>query len=306
MDYFNFSEKTIPSIVKKVLICLLITPALCYSQEKVLTVLSGDNKIYQHFYSELENSLIENHTLTQIQSQNLQHETFEQYDLIISIGSNAAKTIAEYEVDQTVIYTLIPEDESLLHSAPCKRKNCYRVYINQPAIRYVELFNALFTDKFRLILASTSANTKLSKQLLAAARNNNILYKEIHVEPNRSIARSLISQLNNNDILLALPNPAIYNAYHSKNIILSAYHKNIPIIAYSKAFANAGALISLYSSIENIAEQTSDLAISIYSNGEQKQKEYYPDEFSIEINSSVARSLNISIDSEDTIMRKIK
>jgi len=306
MYYLYYSANFLSSITKYALVCLLLIPALCYSQQNVLTVISGDNQIYQHFYSELESGLNESHTLTKVHSHNINDDTFEKYDLIISIGSRAAKTIANYEVQQTVIYTLIPDNESLLNTVTCKVSNCYSVYINQPAIRYVELFNALFTENHRLVLASTRANTKISKQLLVATKKNKTLFKEIHVDQHGNVARSLINQLNSNDILLALPDAAIYNATHSKNIILSAYHKNIPIIAYSKAFAKAGALISLYSSIEDIAEQTSSLVNTIHNNGKQEQKEYYPDEFSIEINSAVARSLNLSIDSKNAIMRKIK
>ena len=108
------------------------------------------------------------------------------------------------------------------------------------------------------------------------------------------------------DVLLALPNPDIYNANHAKSIILSTYHANVPIIAYSKSFAKAGALISLYSSIDNIAEKTASVVNNIITDGPLNKKEYYPDNFTIEINSAVARSLNINIDSEKMLKRKIK
>jgi len=306
MKNFHPTKYILFSKAKLVFVCLLLTPSLCYSQGNILTVLSGDNRIYQGFYSQLETALDENHTLNQIQSLNINDEDLEQYDLIISVGSRAAMAIAKYEVKQTIIHTLIPENESLLAKAPCKKTNCFRVYINQPAIRYIKLFKSLFSKRNRLVLATTRANTKLSQQLKIAAAKNEIFYKNIYINSNDNVARSLISQLNNNDVLLALPNPAIYNSSHSRNIILSTYHKNIPIIAYSKAFSKAGALISLYSGIDDIAEKTAKLVDTIYNNGLPKQTTYYPDSFSIEINSAVARSLNISIDTKNAVMRSIK
>lgn len=306
MKTFHHTKPHLFSPENLILLCLLFIPGLCYSQGNILAVLSGDNRIYQSFYSQLENALNENHTLNQTQSVDINDEALKQYDLIISVGSRAAKTIANHELKQTVIHTLIPENESLLAKAPCKNANCYRVYLNQPTARYVQLFKSLFTKNNRLVLATTSANTQLSQQLNVAANKYGILYKVINIDPKENVARSLINQLNKNDVLLALPNPAIYNSRYSKNVILSTYHKNIPIIAYSKAFSKAGALISLYSGIDNIAGKTAKLVDSIYTRGQPKQKAYYPDSFSIEINSAVARSLNISIEPKNAIMKSIK
>ena len=112
--------------------------------------------------------------------------------------------------------------------------------------------------------------------------------------------------LSNNDVLLALPDSKIYNARSAKSILLSTYHKNVPIIAYSKSFSKAGALASLYSSIDNITDKSIDLLNKIINHGQQNQKEYYPDNFSIEINSAVARSLNLNIESKEIIKSKIK
>ena len=306
MKYFHPTKYLLSSIARPIFLCLLLTPALCYSQGNILTVLSGDNRIYQGFYSKLEDAFNENHTLNQVQSVDINDEELEQYDLIISVGSRAAKAIADQKVKQTVVYTLIPEKDSLLANNPCINKNCYQVYINQPVTRYVKLFKSLFTENNRLVLATTRVNSKLSQQLHTSADNHGISYKAIKLDPDENITRSLISQLHKNDVLLALPNPAIYNSRYSKNVILSTYHKNIPIIAYSKSFSKAGALISLYSGIDDVARKTATLVDSIYDSGLPKKKTYYPDSFSIEINSAVARSLNISIEPKNAIMRSIK
>ena len=45
-------------------------------------------------------------------------------------------------------------------------------------------------------------------------------------------------------------------SYEIQNGTYQRNQQNIPIIAYSKSFAKAGALISLYSSVENVADKT--------------------------------------------------
>ena len=285
--------------------CLLLIPTFAFSEERVLAVMSNHGEIYQNFYSTLKDKLHKNITITQVSFSDINNEILSQHNFIVSIGFKAAKTVSKYNTKKTIIYSLIPDNESLRTSIPCEKTTCYKSYINQPVNRYTKLFKILFPKGKKLILATTKANTRNSRQVKIASKNIGIVYKEIRIQQ-QNITRIFINKLNNNDVLLALPNPDIYNANNAKSIILSTYHVNVPIIAYSKSFAKAGALISLYSSIDNIADKTASIVNKIIQDGPQKQKEYYPDDFTIEINSAVARSLNINIDSESVIKRKIK
>ncbi len=286
------------------LFCLLLTPTFAFSQEHVLAVMSNHGKIYQNFYSTLEDKLYKNISITRVSFSDINNEILSQHNFIVSIGYKAAKAVSKHKIKTPIIYSLIPDNESLRRSIPCKKTTCYKAYINQPLNRYTKLFKVLFPEK-NLVLATTKANTRKAQQVKTASKNIGIVYKEIRIQK-QNTTRSFINKLNNNDVLLALPNPDIYNANNAKSIILSTYHANVPIIAYSKSFAKAGALVSLYSSIDNIADKTASIINKIIMEGPQKQKEYYPDDFMIKINSAVARSLNIDIDSESIIKRKIK
>lgn len=295
----------LPLTAKWGLFCLLLIPTFAFSQERVLAVMSSHGKIYQDFYSTLEDKLHKNITITRVSFSDINNEILNQHNFIVSIGYKAAKVVSKHKTKTPIIYSLIPDNESLRTSIPCKKTTCYKAYINQPISRYTKLFKVLFPKGKNLVLATTKANSGNSQQVKAASKNIGIIYKEIRIQQ-QNITRTFINKLNNNDVLLALPNPDIYNANNAKNIILSTYHANVPIIAYSKSFAKAGALVSLYSSIDNIADKTASIVNKIIQDGPQKQKEYYPDDFTIEINSAVARSLNIDIDSESVIKRKIK
>ncbi len=268
--------------------------------------MSSKGEIYQNFYSQLEKKLHTNIIITKTSYSEINNETLSQYNFIVSIGYKAARTLSNHKTNGNIVYSLIPDNEALQRKTPCKKTTCYKIYINQPVSRYIKLFKILFPKGKNLVLATTHTNSKISQQVKSASKNNGIVYKEISIQKNKNISRMFINELTSNDVLLALPNPAIYNANNAKSIILSSYHANVPIIAYSKSFAKAGALISLYSSTDNIAEKTANIVNSIIKDGPQKQKKYYPDNFTIEINSSVARSLNINIDSENVIKRKLK
>ena len=286
--------------------CFLFFSAPSYSETSVLAVMSSEGKIYQKFYSSLKNKLHENLVLSQTTPDMIHSEVLDKYDLIISVGNNATRAVSEYKSTATVIYSLIPDNTHLTTSNPCRSDKCYKVYINQPINRFIKLYKILFPGNGTLVFVTTKQNTIQSQRLRTSSRKFGINYKEIELSENSNIARTLIHKLNKNDVLLALPNPQIYNKNNAKSIILSTYHKNVPIIAYSKSFAKAGALVSLYSNIDNIAEETANLANKISSTGQQKQKEYYPENFSVDINSAVSESLNLNITPKNEIMRKIK
>ena len=304
--YTKILPGILPLIAKLGIFCLLLSPSFAYSQERVLAVMSNDGKIYQDFYSRLGKKLPNDVAISKIMYSEVNAEILNNHKTIISIGYKAAKNVSKYKTNANVIYSLVPDDESLQDKLPCQKATCYKVYINQPVSRYVKLYKVLFPEGKRLALATTSKSSKLFQQMKIAAKNNDVAYKNIHVIKDENIPRAFAQNLNSNDVLLALPNTAIYNTNNAKSIILSTYHTNVPIIAYSRSFAKAGALISLYSSIENIADKTAKIANAISVNKLLKQKEYYPDDFMLEINTSVARSLNINIDSDEIIKRKIK
>lgn len=268
--------------------------------------MSDHRTIQQNFYLKLKNKLTKDVPVTQINASDITEEILSQHNLIISIGYKSAQVMAKQKTKKNVIYTLIPDNKSLQLNIPCEKTTCYKIFINQPVSRYVQLFKYLFPKGKSLAFATTSENSTKSQLVKEAVKNNSLIFKEIHIHKNNNISRTFINKLNNDDVLLALPNPDIYNANQAKSIILSTYHANVPIIAYSKSFAKAGALISLYSSIDNIAEKTANIVNTIIKDGPLNQKEYYPDDFTIEINSAVARSLNINIDSENMLKRKIK
>jgi ABC-type uncharacterized transport system substrate-binding protein len=291
---------------KRAVICLLLLPSIAFSQERVLTVMSNSGKIYQEFYSALNKKLDKSTKSAKINISEVNAETLNNFEIIIPVGYQAAKVVSKYKSKSSIVYSLIPDDELLRSKLPCQNTACYKIYINQPVERYIKLYKVLFPQGKRLAHASAREKSKLIRKLKNTARNNGVSLKNIYIKKEDNIPRAFIENLNNDDVLLALPDTAIYNANNAKSIILSTYHANVPIIAYSKSFAKAGALISLYSSIENIADKTAAIANEIIANKILKQKEYYPDDFMLEINVSVARSLNINIDSEEIIMRKIK
>lgn len=274
-----------------------------YAQQKVLAVISHKTAIYDNFYDTLKSTSSNPTRIEKIYIDHLHEKDLNNYDAVISIGSAASEVLSRTPGINRLIYTLIPDSLSeAISQRPCIAIMCQAVLIEQPLERYFRLFNLIFPGTRNLVIATTPASSTDISTLTSTAKKNGIKLKIINVPRNEVVARTLINKLSMNDVLLALPDPYIYNRDTAKSIILSSYHKNVPIIAYSQAFAKAGALISLYSSFEDIANQTVQLIESTDNN----QFRYNPAQFSIEVNSSVSDSLDIDMDNIELIKGAIR
>lgn len=115
---------------------------------------------------------------------------------------------------------------------------------------------------------------------------------------------ALIRALAYGDFLLAAPDSSVYNPRTIKHILLTAYRRNRIVIGPSQAYVKAGSLASTYTSLTGVAELAADYIDAFRSEGRFPPPEY-PNEFSIELNRQVARSLNIPLPEQQEIINSI-
>lgn len=120
----------------------------------------------------------------------------------------------------------------------------------------------------------------------------------------------LIPQLNkaleNNDVLLAIPDALIYNRETTQPIVLTTYRYQKPIFAYSLSYVKADALAAVYSSAKQLAKQAAEITIKAEQLDNLLPPPQAPKYFSITVNYKVARSLNLPLLDEDAIDKKMR
>jgi ABC-type uncharacterized transport system substrate-binding protein len=109
--------------------------------------------------------------------------------------------------------------------------------------------------------------------------------------PGEDINRAL-NNIAPHQVLLAMPDSAVYNADNIRNILLSTYRHKQGVIGFSADMVKAGALASTWSSIEDINAQVADMAAAFVASGELPPPQF-PRYFSTIVNLGVARSLDI-------------
>jgi ABC-type uncharacterized transport system substrate-binding protein len=100
------------------------------------------------------------------------------------------------------------------------------------------------------------------------------------------------------DILLALPDSVVFTRDTARSVLLATYRYQRPLIGFSQAYVNAGALAAAFSSPAQIARQTAELLQSLPAGRTALPAPVYPTYFSVAVNRSVARALALDVASD--------
>ena len=110
--------------------------------------------------------------------------------------------------------------------------------------------------------------------------------------------------LENSDLLMAIPDSAIYNSGSIRNILLTSYRKNIPLVGLSQHYVDAGALCAIFSTTEQIAEQAG-ATVASFARNRHLPPPQYPANFTVAVNHQVARSMGIKLLSSEIIRNQM-
>lgn len=222
--------------------------------------------------------------------------------LIITLGRRAGELIRDINAEIPILHALIPETT---YQQMGKDKQCSAIYLDQPISRLLQLARIIRPDPHIGLLLSPLTGT-LRDELITEATRQNIPVSYRNVDSTAMVGHLLKEVLEESNILLALPDPMIFNSTTIFNILLSSYHNQIPVIGFSSAYVKAGALIAAYSTPEDIARHLAEYTNRYLNSGTEKLPgPIYPKYFSVSVNHNVARSLGISLPDETDIIRQM-
>lgn len=285
---------------------LLLPPSLYASDNSVLIIKSNENSFFNQSIEMLINKTehdvkfnIVNAKIYEKSAQNFQP------GVIITLGFKAAELTSLVESEIPVIHSYITEFQLKNHGA---NKAHYSVLLDQPIGRYFEFINLLLDIK-SVGLINTSDNSFTDEKLKrledsTALKINQYLFNPDQDSNPVTVVRNILQQ---DDVLLSLPEPSVYNHQTLKGILLASYRLNKPVISYSPAHVNSGALAAIYTSPIQIGTQIADLLNHLLA-GKLTPNDYknYAQDFEIKINRQVAHSLKIEIPEDAEIIRKLR
>ncbi|WP_455824245.1 ABC transporter substrate-binding protein [Pseudomonas graminis] len=115
-------------------------------------------------------------------------------------------------------------------------------------------------------------------------------------------SRPLQSLFRNSDVLLGLDDPQLYNPKTAKNLLLSSYAQQLPLVGPNAGFVRAGSLASTYSDQPDWLAVLDSLLDHPPANW---PRTLYPEHFKVVGNPQVARSLGIEQVDEASVAARL-
>jgi ABC-type uncharacterized transport system substrate-binding protein len=265
-------------------------------------VLSDRGGSYADYSTTLEETLAGTswNIVTKLQADKLS-PALAQADLIVTVGSEALRKVLGLPDNPPIIATLLPRQSYEKILAEFRRPGrVTAIYLDQPATRQAAFVNHLLPGQKRvgmLFSNETRPSAALYRQAFSGA---GLVLDSEDSDTEASLLPALNALLSRVSVLVAVPDSSIYHRNNIKPILITTFRYQRPVIGYSPAFVNAGALAALYTTPAQIARQTADLIIA---HGSNLPAPSGPSQFAIAINSNVAQSLGLRTLDEASLRR---
>jgi ABC-type uncharacterized transport system substrate-binding protein len=268
---------------------------------RVTVVLSEEGGVYQEFSDLLRVKMpVAKYALNTVNID----QTLSGSDLYIAVGMKAADALASRDIP--VLSVLVPKAgyEKSPHALTQRTVPRSAIFLDQPMERQIEfLLTALPSTRHVGVLYSTPPPELPNVRRLLADKK--VRLHDISVGGAQSLNDALESILSESDVLFVLADAGVYNAATIRNILLTSYRKQIPLVGISQAYVKAGALCAIYSTPDQIATQAAD-AIRQFSETRKLPPNQYPKEFEVSVNLQVARSLDIPVQDAGRLRDEIR
>jgi hypothetical protein len=277
---------------------------------QVAVVLSDDSAPYQEVYQVVRAHLAERgHEVQQAYAVGLAAAALSESRLTVAVGVRAAESLAAQPLRTPMLAILVPRSwyvgggRSRLSDGG--RRIASAIFLDQPPERQALLIRLAFPDAQRVGVL-TGTGQLLLAELDDALRTQRlgVVWKEL--QPDARLIGPLEQILANADLLLAVPDPQVFNRNTAQSLFLTSYRYRVPVLGYSQSLTRAGALLSLHSSPAHIGRQAAEWINQALNAGPVRlPPPAHPAYFDVSINEQVARSLGFVLPPEAVLEKQL-
>lgn len=286
----------------------IVSPLVLAEGPAIQLVVSNDNAFASETASRLQKLLehsVPDLALERVDPASVSAATFEvPAHLVVTLGDFAWKMAAAASSRDIPLLAVMPRRhvyESLIRRSP---RNAAAIFLEQPVDRMLNLVSLLRPHaRIGVVLGATNQEMAAILQTAATERNQYLHIKTASEEA--AVGRTLDKMIRDINVLLAIPDPVVQTANTVQSILLMSYNAGIPVIGYSAAYQRAGAMVSLYTTPEQLSRQVAEAVIA-WHQGKGLPTSKAPKYFTVGVNTTVARSLGIELPDVDTLEQKLR
>ncbi len=289
--------------------CCLLLPT--EATARIALVYNGGQDVFQQFADALT-PLVRSH------GHSLEHHdsrtwangqvpgSLNQARLVIVAGADSTALLAKQPPSAAMLHVLLSRQQFEQHVSALRRSGraLSAIYQDPPPRRQLRLSQLLLPGARSIGFLYQPSE---ADWLPALRRTSDALGLKLLAQPVASdgeLPAALVSVVNQSDLLLASANSGLYNRYTIKTILTATYRQEKVLIGSSPAFVKAGSLATTYSSVQHIAVQVHEVLAALNSEGPPKlPPPQYARYFDLSLNADVARSLNIRLPDNDSLLK---
>lgn len=279
---------------------------------RVAVVLSDDTAPYQEIYQVVRVLLGDaGHEVGRVYARNLgEGAPLDSAQLTLAVGVAAAEAVAQTVGRAPVLAVLVPRSwfakTGRMRLADGGRRSVSAIYIDQPFERQAQLARVAFPKARRVGVLLSAEQAALANEIGTALAVQQLELVKQMVPAGARLITPLEAVLGGSDLLLAVPDPQVFNRNTAQSLFLTTYRYRVPVQGYSHSLTRAGALLSLHSSPAQIGRQAAEWANSALQAATPRlPAPAYPAYFSVSMNEQVARSLGIAMPPEAELEKRL-
>lgn len=215
--------------------------------------------------------------------------------VVVSVGTLAARAVERIAPSQPVLHILLPA--AAYHRLPPRPPGAgpvSAIWLDQPPIRQLRLIRLALPEWDRVAVLVSADGTPGLEAIRAESEPLGLELASARVGSHAELYPALREALSQPAVLLATPDPLIFNNYSVQNVLLAAYGHKSPVLGLSPAYVRAGALLGLYSTPAQIGTEAAVIVRDLL-HGHALPPASPPSIFEVATNRAVARALEIEL-----------
>ncbi len=225
--------------------------------------------------------------------------------VIVALGSRAFISATRQAAGRSVVGALITRS-ALDEILPLNAQRWSVVLLDQPPDRWANLAYLAFPNRQQVGMLVGPAGTKHVQPLERRLEARGMSLATESVAASEEVIPALDRLLQRSNLLLALPDPLAHNRNTVQPVLLTTYRARVPVLAYSEAYQQAGAVLALYSTVPQIVAQVLEILRQLQDGKVLLGAQLSPRYFTVGINTSVARSLGLSLPAAGELQEKLR
>jgi putative ABC transport system substrate-binding protein len=228
--------------------------------------------------------------------------------LLIAVGAKAAQQALRQADDRTqILCVLLPRatfEALLAKQRQFDTRRVSAVYLDQPLSRQIELIRQALPHLTRVgtVFGPDSATDHERTRTLLDNRGLKLVNETL--QGDSELFGALQRVMGGSEVFLAVPDALIINPDTAQNLLLTSLRFRIPVVGYSASLVRAGATLAVFSTPQQIGQQTGELARQILRGGSMPAPQY-PRYFSVLSNRQMANSLNLGLDDDSSLKERL-